>query len=295
MAGISNCSKVRVTGRQQWFGQENAPSLYTANFSTEFDEDMPSAAGIIMYKDGNGYHSRTGGYLTYAHHILLSRNTIDLNMVSFGLSAGFIQSKLDETEFLTTGSSFDPIIGGVEQSATYFNVDLGVSYHLLDFYAHVTIKNLIGSGRDLYTAAESTNIRRYIFSMGYVFSQLNSDWKIEPSILFHHVSQTKESQFDINAKVYKKTNFGKLWGGLSYRRSLDGAEYATGGGSAASQKLQYITPFVGVNVDKYMIGYTYSNQTGQIKLVNGGFHQITLGVDLFCRPEKYDCNCPAIN
>ena len=42
--------------------------------------------------------------------------------------------------------------------------------------------------------------------MGYVFSQLNSDWKIEPSILFHHVSQTKESQFDINAKVYKKAS-----------------------------------------------------------------------------------------
>ena len=295
MAGASNCSKVRLTVRQQWFGQENAPSLLTASFNTRFDEDMPSAAGIILYKDGNGYHSRTGGYLTYAHHILLSRNPVDLNMISFGLSAGVIQSQLDETEFLTTGAFFDPIIGGVEQSATYFNVDVGVSYHLLDFYAHLTIKNLLGSGRDLYTARETTDIRRYLFSMGYVFSKINSDWKFEPSVLFQHISQTKESQFDVNMKVYKDLDFGKVWGGISYRRSLDGAEYVTGGGSAASQKLQYITPFVGVNYDKYMFSYTYSHQAGQIQLVNGGFHQITLGIDLFCKPDKYDCNCPAIN
>lgn len=294
MAGASNCSKVRVTGRQQWFGQENAPALYTASFNTRFDEDRPSAGGIILFKDENGFHSRTGGYLTYAHHLMLSRNTVDLNMVSFGLSAGIIQSSLDQSEwFDITGN--DPVFLNPNENETYFNVDLGVSYHLLDFYAHFTVKNVMGSGRDLYTARESTNLQRFLFSMGYVFSGLNSDWKIEPSVLFHHITETKESLFDINAKVYKKMDFGKVWGGLSYRRSLDGAEYATQSGSAEEQKLQYITPFLGLNYDKYMFAYTYSHQTGQLKLIDGGFHQITLGIDLFCKPEKYDCNCPAIN
>ena len=27
MAGISNCNKLRTTARQQWFGDEDAPSL----------------------------------------------------------------------------------------------------------------------------------------------------------------------------------------------------------------------------------------------------------------------------
>lgn len=27
MAGASNCAKLRVTSRKQWFGQEDAPSL----------------------------------------------------------------------------------------------------------------------------------------------------------------------------------------------------------------------------------------------------------------------------
>jgi hypothetical protein len=36
-------------------------------------------------------------------------------------------------------------------------------------------------------------------------------------------------------------------GGLSYRRSIDGAQYTSGNG-IATQKLQYITPIVGVNL-----------------------------------------------
>ena len=304
MAGASSCSKLRITGRQQWFGQDNAPSLYTASFNSRFKEDMPSAGGVIVYKDGNGYHSRTGAYLTYAHHLMFSRSDVDLNMLSFGLSAGLIQSRLDQSEWVLLwnspgipGSGLpDPSAASNQDiNATYFNVDLGASYHLLDFYAHITIKNLIGSSRDLYSVQESTNLRRYMFSMGYVFSGINSDWKIEPSVMFQHITATQESQFDVNAKVYKKADFGKFWGGVSYRRSLDGAEFVTGSGSAAGQKLQYITPFLGINYNQFMFAYTYSHQVGQIKLIDGGYHQITLGLDLFCRPEKYDCNCPAIN
>jgi hypothetical protein len=50
-----------------------------------------------------------------------------------------------------------------------------------------------------------------------------------------------------------------------------------------------------VNFDKFMFAYTYSQLSGAVKFDNGGYHQITLGIDLFCKPVKYDCNCPAIN
>ncbi len=292
MAGASNSTKFRLTARQQWFGQDNAPALNTISLNGKFDENEPSAGGIILFNDSNGFHTQNGAYLTYAHHLMLGRNSIDLNMISFGLSAVVIQSSLDQSEFVDlTGA--DPAL--FNTSSTYFNVDLGASYHLLDFYAHFTIKNLLGSGRDLYTGVESSDLTRYVYSMGYVFAQLNSDWLIEPSMMFHYVNATQESQIDLNAKVYKKMDFGRVWGGLSYRRSLDGAEYATGSGSAAGQKLQYITPFIGVNYNKYMFGYTYTQQTGQLTFVDGGYHQLTLGMNLFTTPEKYDCNCPNVN
>ena len=293
MAGAANCNKVRLTGRQQWLGQSNAPSLQTLSVNGRFGE-TPSAYGAIVFNDKNGYHSQTGAYLTYAHHLMFSRNPIDLNMLSFGLSAGMIQYKLDETSFLADG--FDPIISGIEQSATNFNIDFGFSHFFLDFYAHATVKNVLANDGINFNeqGLSYNNLRTFLFSAGNVFSRLGSEWSYEPSIMFMHRDATKESLIDLNMKVYKEVEFGKFWAGLSYRTSLDGAEFLNGTG-VSSQKLQYITPLVGVNYKNFVFAYTYSYQANSVVFNNGGFHQITLGINFGCRREKYECKCPAIN
>ncbi len=294
MAGISNCGKIRLTARQQWFGQDDAPSLQTISANTRIGES-PSAVGAILFNDKNGFHSTVGAQLTYAHHILFSRNEIDLNMLSFGLSAGFVQYKLDETSFVNEG--FDPLIQGIEQSATNFNVDFGFSYNYVDFFAHATVKNVLkneGVNSNELGIFSFDNLRTYLLSAGNVFSKFGSDWSYEPSFMFMHRDATNETSVDINAKVYKQMDFGKLWGGLSYRRSLDGADFQDGGG-VSSQKLQYITPFIGANYNDFVFAYTYSYQANSIVFNNSGFHQITLGYNFNCRREKFECNCPAVN
>lgn len=293
MAGVANCNKVRLTGRQQWFGQDNAPSLQTLSVNGRIGES-PSGVGAIVYNDKNGYHSQTGAYLTYAHHLMFSRNPIDLNMLSFGLSAGMIQYKLDETSFLSDG--FDPIIAGIEQSATNFNIDFGFSYHFINFYAHATVKNVLANDGINFNeqGLSYNNLRTYLFSAGNVFESINSEWSYEPSLMFMYRDATKESSFDVNMKVYREMDFGKVWGGISYRRSLDGAEFLNGTG-VSSQKLQYFTPIVGVNYKNFVFAYTYSYQSNSVVFNNGGFHQLTLGINFGCRREKYECNCPAIN
>lgn len=291
MAGAANCAKLRLTGRQQWFGQEDAPSFQTLSFNGRLSDR--DGAGIILLNDKNGYHSQKGVQLTYAHHIMFSRDEIDLNQLSFGISAGFVQSLLDETDFINSGD-YDPNVDGtIVQKASYFNVDIGASYNYLDFYAHVTVKNALANERKIYSEIESDNLRKFLISAGYVFGDKEAlTW--EPSIMFQLVSQTQEKTVDLNLKVYKELDFGKLWGGVSYRRSLDGAQFVDGN-SVTDQKLQYITPLVGVNYKNFMVAYTYSTLLGNVKFDNGGFHQITLGINLFCQPEKYECNCPAIN
>ncbi|MDA8592083.1 type IX secretion system membrane protein PorP/SprF [Flavobacteriaceae bacterium] len=291
MAGVANCNKVRLTGRQQWFGQDNAPSLQTFSINGRIG-DTQSGVGAIAFNDQNGYHSQTGAYLTYAHHLMFSRNTIDLNMLSFGLSAGMIQYKLDETAFV----EFDPIIAGIEQSATDFNVDFGFSYHLINFYAHATIKNLLkNEGVNINEQGVSyDNLTTYLFSAGNVFSKFGSDWSYEPSILYAYKDATKESFIDANLKAYRKFDFGNIYAGVSYRRSFDGAQF-TNGSTVSSQKLQYITPLVGIEYNNFMFAYTYSYQSNSIVLDNGGYHQITLGFNFGCRKEKYDCECPSVN
>lgn len=291
MAGAANCDKIRLTARKQWFDQSDAPALQTVSYNGRVGER--SGVGIILFNDKNGYHSQKGMKLTYAHHLMFSRDDIDLNQLSFGVSADFFQSELDETEFLQSGD-WDPIINGtIVQKDAYFNLDIGASYNYLDFYAHLTVKNVIETRRDIYTEYESDNLRKLLFSAGYVFGDKDRIlW--EPSILFQLVDKTKEKAIDINMKAYKSFDFGKLWGALSYRRSFDGAEYLSGSG-VSSQKLQYITPIIGINYNKFMFAYTYSHLTGDVKFDTAGFHQITLGIDLFCKREKYECKCPAIN
>ncbi|MDG1314585.1 MAG: type IX secretion system membrane protein PorP/SprF [Flavobacteriaceae bacterium] len=291
MAGVSNCNKLRVTGRQQWFGNDDAPSLQTMSLNGRIGESA-SGVGAIVFNDQNGYHSQSGAYLTYAHHIMFSRNTIDLNMLSFGLSAGMIQYKLDETAFL----EFDPIIAGIEQSSSDFNVDFGFSYHFIDFYAHATVKNVLkNEGININEqGVVYDNLRTYLFSTGNVFSRFGSDWSYEPSLMYAYKDATKESFIDFNFKTYYDLDFGNVFAGISYRRSFDGAQYTDGSG-ISSQKLQYITPVVGAEYNNFMLAYTYSYQSNSVVFNNGGFHQITLGLNFGCKKEKYDCNCPSVN
>ncbi len=292
MAGGASCSKIRLTGRQQWFGQENAPSLQTLSFNGSIDDK--NGAGIILFNDKNGYHSQSGFKASYAHHLLFSRDTEDLDRLSFGVNVGYSQSLLDETSFYRNYTSYDPtVLGTIIQKANYFNLDLGTSYAYLDFYVHFTVKNVLNAQRKLYTNQESMDLRRFVLNTGYTFGNTETImW--EPSVMIQYVNQTQEKTVDLNLKLYKELDFGKIWGGVSYRRGLDGAQFVNGT-SVATQKLQYITPILGVNYKQLMVSYTYSYLNGDVNFDTGGFHQITLGANLFCKPEKYHCNCPANN
>jgi type IX secretion system PorP/SprF family membrane protein len=291
MAGAANCAKVRLTARKQWFGQDDAPQLQTLSYNGKVSDR--AGAGVIVFNDKNGYHSQKGVKATYAYHLLFSRDEVDLNQLSFGLSAGFIQSQLNETEFIQSGD-FDPIIDGtIVQRDSYFNFDIGASYNFLNFYAHATVKNVVETRRDIYTVYESDNLRKYLLSAGYLFGNRDKIlW--EPSLLFQLTERTKEKAIDINLKAYKNLDFGSLWAGLSYRRSFDGAEYLNIN-SVEKQNLQFFSPIVGVNYKNFMMAYTYSQVAGAVRFDNGGYHQITLGLNLFCKRQKYDCECPAIN
>jgi type IX secretion system PorP/SprF family membrane protein len=291
MAGAASNNQIRMTARKQWFDQNEAPNMQTLNFNARVGER--SGIGAIFFNDKNGYHSQTGGYLTYAHHIMFSRSEVDLNQLSFGLSFGIIQSRLDETQF--DPLDFDPIIAGIIQSSSYFNVDAGVSYNFLNFSGHFTVKNIIFQNRNLNSSDfESSNQRKYIVSAAYALGNYGSSWTYEPSLMYQFQERTKEQLIDINGKLYRAMDFGNLWGGLSYRRSFDGAEYLDGV-EIKNQKLQYLTAILGVNLNKFLFSYTYTNQMGNVKFTNGAFHQITLGFNFLGGREPYECNCPAIN
>ncbi|WP_438962070.1 PorP/SprF family type IX secretion system membrane protein [Nonlabens sp.] len=293
MAGAASCGKVRSTIRQQWFDQEDAPNMQTLSFNTAVGQN--SGIGAILFNDKNGYHSQTGAYLSYAYHLQIGGGYEDLNRLSFGMNVGMVQSRLDESDFLDAGD-FDPIITGVLRSDSYFNVDIGASYFYKEFYAHLTLKNAIFQNREIYSEGfESTNQRRYIATLGYLFAPRNSKWQWEPSILYQRTDRTEEQFMDLNAKAYYDLNDDNvLYLGMSYRQSFDGAEFVDGT-SIQEQNLSLLSPILGVKHKNFTFAYTYSYQFGEINFASGGFHQITLGIDFLCTKDRWSCNCPAVN
>lgn len=286
MAGAANCSKLRLTVRGQWFDQNDAPALQTLSYNGKVGER--SGVGAIVFNDVNGYHSQFGFKATYAHHIMFSRDEIDLNQLSFGVNVGVNQSQLDQSQFTDP----DPALE-IDDQASYFNLDIGASYNLFDFSFNAVVKNVLETRQTLYTEYESDNLRKFVVSGGYIFGNADKIL-LEPSLLYQYVDQTKESSLDMNLKAYKNLEMGQLWGGLSYRKSFDGAEFTNGSGTN-SQKLQYITPVLGFNYKSFMLAYTYTHLLGEVQYESSGFHQITLGFNFLCKPQKYECNCPAIN
>lgn len=282
MAGIGNGGKLRLTARQQWFNVADAPNLQTINYNYRIPYTK-GGVGIIVFKDANGYHSQSGAKLTYAHHLNFTQDARIFNQLSFGLSATTLQSSLDETEFRSV--FYDPLITSSLISTFYFNIDLGLSYSYKEWYAHATILNLLESERSLYRLAQSDNatipvidnLRRYILSVGYRINK--GDWWIEPSAMFQMSDFSQAKILDVNGKLFKSLESGTIWGGFSYRTSFDATRFIWEE-KVLNQRLQLFTPIVGANFKRFVFSYNYSYQIGDIRMGNGGFHQITLGVDI---------------
>ena len=276
-AGIGNTGKLRFTARQQWAGVKDAPTLQTISYHNRFREK--AALGFILFNDSNGFHSQKGIQGTFAYHLDLNRASV-FNQLSFGLSLTAVQNQVDQTQFFG-----DPTIAQIIRSDGYFNADFSVAYHRKGFSSYFTVKNLLLSAKNnLNNNLEPLDLRNYILSLGYYFGDKQS-FQFEPSVMIQLRESTGERIVDFNFKAYKDFNKAQLWGALSYRKGFD---------AKPIEDLVYITPIIGVNYNKWMFSYTYTRQMNDIVLTDLGFHQISIGVNLFTRKPRAAA-CPNIN
>lgn len=276
-AGIGNTGKLRFTARQQWAGIKDAPTLQTISFHNRFG--YKGALGFILFNDSNGYHSQKGVQGTYAYHLDINRGSY-FNQISFGLSFTAVQNQVDQTQFLG-----DPTVVQVIQSNGYFNADFSVAYHKSGLSSYFTVKNLFLSAKNnLNNNLEPLDLRNYIFSLGYYFGR-DKTIQLEPSMMVQLRESTGERIVDFNLKAYKDFNDTQLWAALSYRKSFD---------VNPIEDLVYITPIIGVNYNKWMFSYTYTRQNNDILLSDSGFHQVSVGVNLFTKKPRAAA-CPNIN
>lgn len=277
-AGIGNSSKLRFTARQQWAGIPDAPALQTVSFHSKFGEYSKAAYGLVLFNDKNGFHSQKGIQGSYAYHLPLNSGKV-FNQLSFGLAFTFVQNQSDQSTF--TG---DDAVAAIVESTSYYNADFSVAYHLGGLSSYFTVKNLLLTAKNNLNVQEPLDLRNYIFSAGYYFDN-NLFVQLEPSIMLQFRESTGQRIADFNIKAYKTISKTQFWAALSYRRSFD---------ANAIENAQYVTPIVGVNYQNLMFSYTYTNQMNETVLTNSGFHQITVGINLWTTKQRASA-CPNIN
>ncbi len=292
MAGAKDCSQLRITGRQNWSGVDEAPGLFTLAYNSKINTN--SAIGANFFTDSNGFTSQNGAYITYAHHIDLAKGN-QLKRLSFGISPGFLQYSLDRSTFTNV---VDPIINDGQNSRIEFNLDIGMSYHVKDFYLIGTLKNAIENRGFNINQGSSSNLRNVLLTAGYIYKLNDKPIAFEPSVLYSNRLSIDQSFADLNAKMYYDLPKGKLWGGISYRVALDNQEINNVATPITLEGLKQWSPFVGVNFNKLMVAYTYTAQSNSEVFSNAGFHQITIGANFNCKQRRkkgrFNCYCPAV-
>jgi hypothetical protein len=91
---------------------------------------------------------------------------------------------------------------------------------------------------------------------------------------------------DFNLKAYKTFSETQIWAALSYRRNFDS--------NNSLDKAAYISPVIGLNYKNLMFSYTHTKQLNQVLFAENGFHQISLGINLWTRKAR-GAACPNIN
>jgi type IX secretion system PorP/SprF family membrane protein len=285
ITGHDGYTTFNLTARQQWLGFKDAPASRSVSGETRLLRKShviktrsvnnrslkPSTKGRVglggfIYDDRNGAIERTGLQASYAYHIFIKET-----QMSFGLSAGIFQFKIDEND-LTFADEFDgsptedPIALGY-QKVTYVP-DANLGFYVSDprFYGGISVNQLFQSYLRIGNRQfeEFRMIRHYYLLGGYRF-ELSSKYILEPNFLFK-ATEKKAFQLDAGAKIVYNNDF---WGGLVFRTNGT------------------LIVLAGVKVKQLHIGYAFDYMFTAIQKHTYGSHEIVLALKLGDNARRY--------
>jgi type IX secretion system PorP/SprF family membrane protein len=254
-AGVDGTTQLNAVIRNQWAGVRGAPQTDVINgYGLLRNEKM--AVGATAFKDVAGADSRRGINVSYAYHLRLK----DDMSLSLGLSAGFLQYKLDHT-IVNPYDDGDPVFNNSILSSVVPTATFGAYLYADDFYASLSLPQLLTSTFDIDSdysdnSLVSDGLTNHIYIGGGYIKELNSTFTLEPSVLFMLAPPAPLSLEIMSKVIYKDM----LWTALSYR--LNDA----------------VALYIGVDLnEKFYIAYAHDFVTSDISTVSSGTNEFKLG------------------
>ena len=255
-AGNREASSFNFFQRSQWIGLQGAPQ--TTSFS--FDQSILNKRagwGIQFYDDKIGVEKADGINIMGSTRIQVSENGI----LSGGLSLGLMNYRID---LMNVTGRFTP-----NDPAFYSNLNkwmpslgLGVYYNTDNFYAGVSIPNILKSRLTALTLIKSglqkVNQKHIFLTTGIVIP-INEDLKLKPSTMIKMV-EGAPIEADFNTNVWLRDIIGL---GVSYR---------TGDAVIGMAEIQ-------VN-QNLRFGYAYDMTISPLKFYNNGSHEIMIRYEI---------------
>lgn len=242
--------------RSQWKNAVGAPETLTFFAHAPLSEKIETGISFISDRIGDGAVKENNIYADFAYILKLDEKS----NLSLGLKGGLT---LFETNFngFRLPESQDDAAFNENLNRTFPNIGAGAFYHRQNFYAGLSIPNLLTSkhleNKDGIVRTGSENIHLFLTS-GYVY-ELNADLKLKPSIMVKMV-QGAPLTMDVSLNALFLNRFE---GGLSYR--LDD--------SVSAMFNLSVLPAL-------RIGYAYDYTLSNLSTYSSGSHEIFVLFDL---------------
>ena len=254
-AGVDGTTQLNAVVRNQWSGVREAPQTdVISGYGLLRNEKM--GLGATAFKDVAGADSRRGITLSYAYHLRV-KNDMSL---SLGLSAGFLQYRLDHT-IINPYDDGDPVFNSPVLSSVVPTATFGAYLYADNFYASIALPQLLSS---TFTVKDEYNdnslieggLTNHIFVGGGYIKDINDAFTIEPSLLLMLSSPAPASVELMTKLTYKDL----LWTALSYRFNDAACMY------------------IGVDIDeRFYVAYAHDFVTSELSTVTSGTNEFKLG------------------
>jgi type IX secretion system PorP/SprF family membrane protein len=213
------------------------------------------AVGASVYKDVAAADSRLSFLGTYAYHLRLKK---DLSL-SLGLSAGFMQYKIDNT-IINPIDEGDPLFEGSPLTSVVPTATFGAYLYAEDYYVSFSAPQIITSTFNVKDDLEEDvlfgELTNHFYLGGGYNKVLNDNFTIQPSLLLI-MSPPAPLVLEVMTKV---TYNRMMWAAVSYRL-----------GDA-------IGLFLGYDInDQFYIAYGHDFVTSSLSSVTSGSNEFKLG------------------
>ena len=255
IAGVDGKTQLNAVIRNQWSGVREAPQTdVISGYGLLRNEKM--ALGGTVFKDVAGADSRRGITASYAYHLSVQKN---MNL-SLGLSAGFLQYRLDHT-IINPYDDGDPVFNNSILSSVVPTAAFGAYFYTNDYYVSFAVPQLLSSNFNINEKYDDNIVisdgltNHFYVGGGYHYREIE-DFEFEPSLLLM-ISPPAPISLEVMTKVTFKEY---LWTALSYRLS-DAFSF-----------------YFGVDInERFYVAYGHDFITSGLSSVTSGTNEFKLG------------------